>query len=265
MKRKTLIVLILAALTGGWLAAQSKDDQKKTVVYDVKWRESYTMEAIVRQFTTGRVSNTAFNTLTVTATEREHVVVEELLKKYDVPAKNFQLQCYLLKASISGEGIKDGVPDFVRDVVQDVASLTRFTHFELIDAPILRVSDGSAASITGETPISYSISIGRNHVVEADGSHHLRIARFEIRFRILTGYKIGDRVLDPGTVEKELERSDAKPLVEPIYRSGGIETSFNIADGETIVLGASRMASVSSSKDPAEFAIVTVVTANLLP
>jgi len=91
----------------------------------------------------------------------------------------------------------------------------------------------------------------------------IRVDECSVEYRILTGYTTGERVIDAEKAESEMARGKEQGVnyvVQPLYKTAGMRTSFNIADGETVVLGASRM----PSEESGDWAIITVVTANIV-
>lgn len=239
---------IIAALLTGLLSvplAWSQDEEKVVPkVYEIKWRSASEIEQLVLGFR-GYIHNIAhsdsFKTLTVTATEKGHAVIAELIRKYDVPAKTIEFQFYLVKASASGEGIKDGLPDKIRKVLNEVAALTRYKSFEMLDAPTVRISEGKKAGLSGKVPYFYYLDFGEGIAIVTmeQGKRQIRVNEFGINFAVPSGYE-GQK---------------------PLFREVGVHTSFSLGDGETIVVGASQIQ--EEAKSPGA-AIIIVVTAKIL-
>ncbi len=234
---KTLIRMKLAVCLLGVTMAQA---QIETRVYELKWRSAEEISEILRGFSIRLETSPSFNTLTVAGEPEKLALVEGILEKFDVAARDFELQFYLLKASSQEGGIKNGIPEKIAEVIGELSSLTKYKSFELIDAPNLRASEGKRAEINGQGAISYNIAIARNAIIDSDGETRIRFDPIEINFRVPVGYKEG-RVVYGG--------------------HAGVRTSLTVADQETVVLGASRLK--EADKDEG-VAVVTILTAKLL-
>jgi hypothetical protein len=212
-------------------------------IYQMKWRSADEIAGVVEGFRDGQTHisvSASFNTLTIRTNEKNHILIGELIRKYDVPAKTIEFQFYLIKATAAAEAMKDGLPEKIRKVMTEVAGLTRYKGFESMDAPVLRVSEGKAAHLMGKGHYFYGIALKGVRIVQSDtGKRQIRVDEFGINFSIPTGY------------------SEKQYLIRDI----GVNTSFTIADGETIVVGASQIR--EESKDQVA-ALITVVTARVL-
>ena len=241
MKKKILVALMLALTVP--CAWSQQGDEVVSKIYQMKWRSADEIAGVVEGFrdhhTTISISG-SFNTLTVRSTEKNHTVIGELIRKYDVPAKTIEFQFYLIKATSSAEGMKDGLPGPIRKVMTEVAGLTRYKGFESVDAPVLRASEGKQAHLSGKGQYFYGLGLKGVRIVLTDtGKRQIRVDEFSVNFAIPTGYS-----------EKQY-----------LVRDVGVNTSFTIGDGETIVVGASQIR--EESKDQGA-ALITVVTARVL-
>jgi hypothetical protein len=232
-----VLLLIVLWVPGG--AAQQREEMVPRL-YPVKWRTPEEIARLLDGFAP-RVTASSIQTITVVASEKTHAAIAELIRTYDVPAKTIDFQFYLIKASVSGEGIKDGVPDKIRRVIGDIAALTRYRSFELLDSPAVRATEGRDVVLSGKGVYFYRLSIsGRGTTVLADEkSRRIHVNDFEVGFSIPT-YGV-----------------DGKPG----FRDVGVRTSFDMQDGETLVVGASHI-----RDDPKETgsAIITVVTGKVV-
>src|SRR5207247_10166094 len=125
-----------------------------------------------------------------------HTLLQNLIQKYDVPARTVEFQFYLIKAMAAGEGLKDGLPDEIKKVVSDVAALTRFKSFELLDSPVVRASEGKEIDISGKGTYFYSLELGGRGVsivTTDEKKQQILVDRFGIHFSIPTG--LGDSQL----------------------------------------------------------------------
>ncbi|MGI8782712.1 MAG: hypothetical protein ACR2L2_03545 [Acidobacteriota bacterium] len=245
--RKSLILCFIAVVFAAPAFAQKAETGEPVGrIYEIKWRESgeivEMLDGIVDK---GRMRvGRSFNTITVIGKEAEHAVVRELIQKYDVPAKTIEFQFHILKASRTGQGMRDGVPEKIGKIVQGITALTRYQSFELLDAPSIRVQEGKEAVLSGQVRHHYSIRLGRVRMArDSSPRQQILIDAFMISFAVRIGY-------------------DDNPVAKPIYRDVIVKTSLTIADGETIVVGASQIQ--PPGKDPADEAIITVVTATVV-
>ena len=242
MKKRILIALFLGLLTAP-VAWSQKAEELVSKIYQMKWRSAHEIASVIEGFRdhqTGFSISDSFNTLTIKTNEKNHIVIGELIRKFDVPAKTIEFQFYLIKATAAAEGMKDGLPEKIRKVMAEVAGLTRYKGFGSMDAPALRVSEGKEAHLSGKGHYFYRLGLKGVRVVVTDtGKRQIRVDEFGVNFSIPTGYS-----------EKEY-----------LLRDIGVNTSFTIGDGETIVVGASQIR--EESKDQGA-ALITVVTARVL-
>ncbi len=241
MKTTFLPPLFMALLTAPSAIAQQRVEAVPKI-YEIKWRSAEDLARLLLGFASHISTSERFNTLTATATEKDHEVISALIRKYDVAARTIEFQFYLIKASTAGEGIKDGLPDKVRKVINEVAALTRYKSFELLDGPVLRTNEGKGASLSGKGQYFYTVALGAGGgsiVTTEQGKRQIRVDVFAIQFSI------------------PVAASEQKP----IFKDVGVSTSFTIGDGETVVLGASQIQ--QESREPGA-AIITVVTARIL-
>ena len=238
-----LLVPILATMLASTPALSQQKAEPGARIYEIKWRNAEEIAKLLRGFVGGFIdASESFNTVTVVGSEKEHEVISALLRKYDVPARTIEFQFYIIRATTSGEGIKDGLPEKIRRVINEVAALTRYKSFELLDAPVLRTNEGKGAQLSGKGHYFYTLifAAGGAAIVTADqGKRQIRADHFGINFAIPVGM------------------SEQKP----IFKDVGVSTAFTIGDGETVVLGASQIQ--QEAREPGA-AIITVVTAKIL-
>jgi hypothetical protein len=261
MKTKVCLILVVLVLGSGMLIAEDY----MTRVYDLKWRSAREMAEILSGFDIRFEYSATFNTLTVQGTEPQHSVVSELLKKYDVAPRNIELRFYLLRASTEGEGIKNGLPENVRAVIDDIRDLTKYRSFELVDSPVMRLIEGRSAKVYGGGAVSYSVDLQRSQVIEDESGLRVRIDRFSLELAMTTAFSNGSMIYEAEKVRQALEKEDTRLPLQPLKTKAGLNTSFTIADGETLVLGASMLEgegpAISRKDGEPRWAVVTVVTA----
>jgi len=250
MIRRIFYFLVILSLTTVPVLAQQQDTFT-TKVYEVKYKRASDIAKLLigydsKTYTQSQILlipesiNEAFNTFTVRALPEGHAVVAEIIQKFDLPDKTIEFQFFLIKANITGEGLKDGVPDKVRKALNDVASLTRYKGFELIDAPFIRVKEGrNRAFLDGKGIYSYSLALLNPQIVIEKDRSQINIDEFEIGFSVPT------------------VNSEGKSFNRNIL----LRIPFNIAEGEIVVLGASQIE--REGEDPGA-AIITIVTSKIL-
>lgn len=154
-----------------------------------------------------------FNTISVTAPTETQVVVRELIKKYDTREKSLHFRFYLVLAkeatSPSPENRGSGtIPKEITSILDEVASVTRYQEFSLVAMPELRTLEGLSSTSEGQR---YQVSLDRSRLLDDE---RIRVERLEV---VVT-------VPDSGG------RSNAR-----------LQTSFDIENEETIVLGSSQV------------------------
>lgn len=237
-------LLIIAALMSSSVWAQQKEELTPRI-YEIKWQRAEDIQRLLVGMNVEVVAlNFAFNTITVRANEQGHIAVADLIRKYDVSEKTIEFQFFIIKARTTGEGLKDGVPERVQKVIRDIAGLTHYKSFEVIDSPFLRTQEGKQSQIEGKGIYDYGIRIsvrkGEPVVSAEDKRRDIRVDSFNMSFQV------------PAVLP------DGKSSVKTV---GNLSTSFNIIEGDIVVIGASQVE--QDGKDPGS-AIITVVTATIL-
>ncbi len=218
-------------------------------IYEIKSRKAFEIAEVLQGFYPGAsmAVNPTFNTITLSVNQSQHAIIADLIQKYDVPAKMVEFQFYILKANRSGTGVKDGLPEKIKKVINDIASLTRYQSFELLDTPFIRAAEGREASLSGKGLFYYRIGLGRVGVVSSSPAlKSTSEAKYQIR-------------VDGLEVWFSLPTVDGQGKIS--YRDAGVKTDISLADGETIVLGASQLN--EDSKNAGD-AVITVVGAKVL-
>ena len=250
------IQLSMLILLTGAISAQTTEQpvQFETRDYQLKWRDWRDIRDIVAGFVPSQSfvsGNSTFNVMTVKATPTTQAIVAELVKKYDTPPAELELQFYVILASKAGTGLKDGVPPAIRRVIDELGSLTQYSSFELVDSPLLRMSEGREGAISGQGTFPYELNLDR--VSTSAGEGQINVDNFLIRFAFSAA--------SGGVQEKDRVAEAQKSPSQPELHESVLRTSFRISDGETIVLGASRIGVDPRQND---IAIVTIVTANIV-
>ncbi len=149
MKKGILIAITVGLLASG-VAWPQEPKERTTKMYQLKWRNARDIAGLLGALGCCFSVSDGFNTISATTDSTGHTLLQNLIEKYDVPARTVEFQFYLIKATAAGEGLKDGLPDKIKKVVSEVAALTRFTSFELLDSPVVRASEGKEIDISGK-------------------------------------------------------------------------------------------------------------------
>jgi len=256
MIRNTLAIALLVILTSGLATAQgptAKVPQDSTAqaytarVYTTKWRTAGEMvevlDILIQQG--ARISaSEAFNTLSVYASPEVHDIVTDLLAKYDKPAPQFELRFYILRAETGGSGSSPDIPEPIQGILKEISEVTRYDSFQAIDSPVMRLTAGRRARVSGGAAMTYTIEIGLNSVISQGEKALLRVDKFGFVFRVPTGSYV---------------TSEGVPRT--LYQTAQIETSFSIADGESVVLGTSQLRDGNAEEG---FSVIAIVHARMI-
>lgn len=243
---KRIILAIAVIFFSGAILAQKTVESDLTVkTYEFHWlRPDQAIQLLPMMQPPGysRINDT-LKVITVRATEAEHMMVSELLARFDIAPSELEFQFYLLRATRGESGIKNGVPESIKKVLEEVGSLTRYTHFELVDTPTLRFQEGRNAELSGKGVYFYAIEVANVAVMKTGDPATIQVDNFRINFAI--------PITDPDLLgEKKVAA----------VRDVGVRTSFTVKDKETIVIGASQIRADASSEDTA---IITILRANV--
>ncbi len=241
MFRRILAIALLAILTAGLSLAQDATAK----VYETKWRTASEMKELLGGILpprNARISaSDTFNTLSVVGSPELHDIVADLLNKYDRLAPQFELRFYILRASMGGGGTSQEVPDPIQGILEEISEVTRYDSFESIDSPVLRLTAGRNARLSGGADMTYRIEVGHNSVISQGETALLRVDDFGFVFEV----PISSYITTEGVPRTR-------------YQSARIETSFSIADGESVVLGTSQLREANSEEGFSVIAIVHV-------
>jgi hypothetical protein len=243
---KKFIPMIAVIFFSGALFAQKAAGSELTVkIYEFHWlRPDQAIQLLPMMEPPGysRINDT-LKVITVRATESEHRMVSELLARFDIAPSELEFQFYLLRATRGESGIKNGVPESIKKVLEEVGTLTRYTHFELVDTPTLRFQEGRNAELSGKGVYYYAIEVSNVAVIKTNDPATIQVDNFRINFAI--------PITDPDLLgEKKVAA----------VRDVGVRTSFTVKDQETIVIGASQIRPDPDSEDTA---IITILKANV--
>ena len=246
---KALWLLLLVMTDVPLRAQESKSDMLPVrEIYEIKWRKADDIAQLLKGFVRGNVGvSRAFNSITVEARPGEQTFAAELIRKYDTHPRKVGFQFHILKALRTGGGIEDGLPPAIQEVIKDIASLTRYQRFELLSSPMITANEGNALSGLSGHVILEMTGI---RVVYSDQKEDVRIVVDEFRFETRA------------PVSTNLAATLALGGKEPRGATlASFQTSFSVADEETIVLGSSE---IGEAKHEFGDAVIVVVTSHVI-
>ena len=167
----------------------------------------------------------------------------------DVSALETVISVQSRKLSALNDGLKDELPEKVRIALNEVAGLTRYKSFELMDAPFLRCVDGSDADISGRGLDGYRINMRRVKIIGESDKRQINIGNFTNTFTVMSlpsllGYSM---TMDGSGIT---------------YTNVGINSGLELTEGEMTVIGTSQGLQVGVNSEP--YSIIMIVTAKIL-
>lgn len=203
IKYSFLLVALLSVLAFGQQQAAQKEpdfvDHKefKTKVLEVKHREPGELQGILGALGSGFkgarvVANRGFNSLTVRDFPENIALMEDALKRWDVPTppkppnRDIEIIAYILVAS-NQEGAASQYPAPLRDVVTQLQNTLGFKSYQLLTPIVQRTgvingsmnSTGTAVLPGGAFAARYELTI--NNIAESDSGIALRRLLLSLR------------------------------------------------------------------------------------
>ncbi len=219
--------LLLAFAAPGFLTAHETEEPAEEDVYLRTYPlgdlSPYTAEILaLRQCPNGNavpgrclVRNATAEEIVVGADAATHQKIAEALQKALEPAATPQFQIVLVRAHKDGQGISSALPDNVHAALEDASTLLPYTRYELLDTGLVRSQDSAELKLIDAEGQQYSVVLSFSL---EPGPDPLRIDfhRFQLAHR--------------GNVD---QTADARGLL--------LSTSFDMALGETLVVGTSKL------------------------
>jgi hypothetical protein len=187
--------------------------------------------------------------LFVDADDRMHVLavrgpadavalVEDAVKKLDVPAIDFELTVYLISTSAQAA---DQLPEALASTAKQLHGVFAYKGYQLLDSFVLRGRDGQEGNYGGTSAegtlknSTYTFRYQRSSVL--DGTPKVvTLQNLSLQIQLLTG-------------------TDSKG--DPAYRTTGLHTDVDIREGQKVVVGKSD---VNNGESP----LILVVTAKVV-
>jgi hypothetical protein len=180
--------------------------------------------------------------ISVRAPKEVVAAIEEAIQRLDVPqppAKNIQLDAYLLIASVQGSS--GNVPADLQPVVKQLKNIFNYQDFRLLGTLSMRVRDAENGTVSGllpsvsanvTEPTSYRFHMNKAAITSEGKERSVRINGLELRM----GYAL-------------------KGL--PPHGEAQISTSVDVREGQRVVVGKANM-------DSADNALILVLTAQVV-
>lgn len=247
------IIVLLSLLLPGALAAAQLEPPKApsayTVKYDIRYMDLHAAEVLAwdqcAQREKCQVSASTLigagsvkGQLTVYTDSATHEKIARALAREDASPRTQNFQFLLLAASLKGGSAGLEVPANAQKALTDLKGFLPFKSYELLDTAWVRATqgDGIQARLVGRQGAQYELELRfRNAGTQED------------RSLFVDGFVLKAEPFQPPTAA-----NGEKPAVRPGRRL--IDTSFGLKEGETIVVGTSKV-------DGGDEALVLLLTA----
>jgi hypothetical protein len=243
--------------------------QMTTKVYALKDRNKDVVAKLITEVArTGEQVEASIDqklkTITVSSTEKGHDRIMKALWQYDYPSPPvIELQFYLVKATSSGTGLKNGLPKKVHRALDEVAALTLYKGFELVDAPFVRV-EGSAPGDKpggGGTTGSVFSDLLSNFLMETLYTYDISVSSVSLGDSAPQSEN-GKRTVRLGNFSFNMSAYNESQFPFPKFN-----TSLTIPEGDMVVIGASSFhgaAQMAGGKDEENYTFIIIATARIL-
>ncbi len=222
-------------------AADAEAQHWPVKLFQVKYADVYQLANLFRAFGAVVQPEGGLKVISVRAPKEVLAAIEESLQRLDVPqapAKNVQLEAYLLTAS--GQGSSTSVPGDLEPVIKQLKSVFNYQGFRLLGTLSWRGRDGTGGNVNGLLP---SVS---------SDSTQPTLCSFRIHSVAITSegkeatIRINDLVLQFNFALKNGANYEAR-----------INTSIDVREGQKVVVGKANI-------DNADSALILVLTAKVV-
>jgi hypothetical protein len=226
-------------------AANTESQHWPVKLFQVKYANVYQLANLFRAFGAIVQPEGDLKVISVRAPKEVLTAIEESLQRLDIPqapAKNVQLEAYLLTAS--GQGSSTGVPGDLEPVIKQLKSVFNYQGFRLLGTLSWRGRDGTGGSVSGLLPSVSSNNSGQPPPMQPPTTHYT----FRVHSVGITSeskqvtVRIDDLML-------QLEFSPTQHAV--------INTSIDAKEGQKVVVGKANI-------DNADSALILILTAKVI-
>jgi len=221
-------------------AANAEAQHWPVKLFQVKYANVYELANLFRAFGAIVQPEGDLKVISVRAPKEVLTAIEESLQRLDIPqapAKNVQLDAYLLTASAQGSSAN--VPGDLEPVIKQLKSVFNYQSFRLLGTLSWRGRDGKGGSVNGLLPS-----------VTADSAQP-------------SAYTFGT----PGVAitsdgkERTIRINDLTLRLDYFLKGGGYHTSINTSidarEGQKVVVGKANI-------DNADSALILILTAKVI-
>jgi len=249
------VTLLAALLMACASVARAQDDKKAeekpqpgteagwpVKLFQVKYADVYHLANLFRAFGATVQPEGDMKALSVRAPKEVLTAIEESIQRLDVPqppAKNIQLDAYLLIAAAQGSSAN--VPADLQPVVKQLKSIFNYQDFRSLGTLSMRVRDAANGTVSGllppvsvdsGEPTSYRFHMDRTAITSEGKEQAVRINGLDLRM----GYGLKG---------------------PPHHGEVVINTSVDVRDGQKVVVGKANI-------DTADNALILVLTAKVI-
>jgi len=219
-------------------AAPAADESQRWPVklFQVKYADVYQLANLFRAFGAVVQPEGGLKVISVRAPKEVLAAIEESLQRLDIPqapAKNVQLEAYLLTAS--SQGPSANMPGDLEPVIKQLKSVFNYQGFRLLGTLSWRGRDGTGGVVSGLLPsissdsgksTSYTLKIGKVGIASEDKQPSIRMNDLMLELKGAPQYAV-------------------------------MSTSIDAKEGQKVVVGKANI-------DNADNALVLVLTAKVI-
>jgi len=196
------------------------DPNWPTRVFTLRYVDIGNLQTLLSTFGVPMYSDRTLKAISVRAPQATLTAIEELIKRFDVPAsapKTIDLTAYLVLGS---QGDTDSIPPAIKPVIDQLKSVMSFKSYRVVDTLLGRGSEGDVMSSSGMIA----------KLSESDPPGQPIYVNFQLR----------PRVQGDGTdqvIRLENLRLNVKVWVNGSYNDLTISTALDVKKGQQMVVG----------------------------
>ena len=199
--RKAQVVLLMCIVVPLALSIAAGGQEKETAqrpadhgmilkIIQTKYVDPGRLRALLLPFAQGIFVNDKMKVLTVTDTPARVEIVEEAIKKLDVPpprAKNVEVTAYFLLAKRRAAETAD-LPPALKEVLAELKNVLNYQGFSLLNTAIVRTQDDEGANVEGvaggDNPTdTFQLGFQRLNIEAGESSAVIRLTNLDFRIQ----------------------------------------------------------------------------------
>ena len=251
------VVTALALSVAAW--GQDKETAQRSIdhatvlkIIQTKYVDPGRLRALLLPFAQGIFVNDKMKVLTVTDTPERVEIVEEAIKKLDVPpprAKNVEITGYFLLAKRRSSEAAD-LPPALKEVLAELKGVLNYQGFSLLNTAIVRTQDDEGANVKGaaggdDLNDTFQLGFQRLNIVAGESSPVIRLTNLDFRIQ------------DNGRYEQKDSKGFSMSSRREPATLAQIHTDIDIPVGQKVVVGKTAFGSPDN-------ALVLVLTAQVM-